>query len=119
MDINEAVPCRADVVCCLSVLEHMDPPRQACALRILCDAVKPGGLLLLTFDMPGFEWDTDLDMYRHILRQREFDFIEVEVLEEQRVTSRNGPVPYAGWESLGRLELECYRLLAWHTGVGK
>jgi len=74
---------------------------------------------LLTFDIPGFEWDTDLDMYRHILRQREFDFIEVEVAEEQRVTSRNGPVAYAGWESLGRLELECYRLLAWHIGVSE
>ncbi len=85
MDINEAVPCRADLVCCLSVLEHMDPQQQACALRILCDAVEPGGLLLLTF-------------------------------EEQRVTSLTSPVPYAGWESLGRLELECYRLLAWHTG---
>ena len=119
MDINEASPCRADLVCCLSVLEHMDLVRQACALRILCDAVEPGGLLLLTFDMPGFEWDTDLDMYRHILRQREFDFLEVEVAEEQRVTSRNSPVPYAGWESLGRLELTCYRLLAWHTGVGE
>ena len=116
MDINEAVPCRADLVCCLSVLEHMDPQQQACALRILCDAVEPGGLLLLTFDMPGFEWDTNLDMYRHILRQREFDFIEVEVPEEQRLTSLTSPVPYAGWESLGRLKLECYRLLAWHTG---
>ena len=73
---------------------------------------------MLTFDMPGFEWDTDLDMYRHILRQREFDFIEVEVPFWHRLTSRNGPVPFAGWESLGRLELECYRLLAWHTGIG-
>lgn len=64
------------------------------------------------------QWDTNLDMYRHILRQREFDFIEVEVPEGQRVTSRNGPVTYAGWESLGRLELECYRLLACHPGIG-
>lgn len=115
-DMCEAIPCQADLVCCLSVLEHLDPPRQTRALEKLCNAVTPNGLLLLTFDIPGFEWDTNLDMYRKILRQHAFDFIEIEVQEEQRLNSHNSPVPYAGWESLGRLELECYRLLTWHTG---
>jgi SAM-dependent methyltransferase len=102
----------AHLVCCVSVLEHIHPSQQERALINLCDAVLPGGLLLLTFDMPGFEFDTDLDGYREILRRHGFDFIEREVPQEQRLTSRNGPITVSDWPSVGRPELECYRLLA-------
>jgi SAM-dependent methyltransferase len=112
LDFGETACPPAHLVLCLSVLEHIHPSRQESALVNLCDAVLPGGWLLLTFDMPGFEFDTDLDRYRRILRQRGFEFILNEVPPEQRLTSRNGPITVADWPSVGRPELECYRLLA-------
>jgi trans-aconitate methyltransferase len=119
MDMTESVACEAQLVCCLSVLEHVPPHLQVRALRNLCSAVAGGGLLLLTFDMPGFEYDTNLDLYKNVLGDLRFEFIEVDVGPELRLTSATGPVSRPSWVSVGRAELECYRLLAWHRVDGR
>ena len=113
-DFCEGAACDADIVCCLSVLEHVALERQKQGLRVLCRAVRPGGLLVMTFDMPGFEYPTALELYKHIILDEGFVYAEREVAAHERLTSKNGPVSHPGWPSVGRYELTCYRLVAWH-----
>jgi SAM-dependent methyltransferase len=111
-DMTQPLGRRFDAVVCISVLEHLPLADQAAALGHLADAVSPGGALLMTFDMPGFEHDTPLDLYRATLRRRGLAFTEAEVPADERLTSRNGPVAIPGFPEVGRAELEVYRLFA-------
>ncbi|MDY7096276.1 MAG: class I SAM-dependent methyltransferase [Acidobacteriota bacterium] len=112
-DFAEHVPGPVDFLCCLSVLEHVPRERQPRALENLCGAVAPGGFLAMTFDLPGFEYETDLEGYKRILSEQGFEITEAATDPAQRLTSRNGPIPHPGWPKVGRMELLCYRLLAW------
>jgi SAM-dependent methyltransferase len=114
-DMSEHVEGTADLVCCVSVLEHLRPDRQRAALKNMCEAVAPGGALMLTFDMPGFEWDTDLVMYESVLDEQGFELDRAETPVGVRLTNLNGPVRNAGWDYANRWHLSCYRLLAWRT----
>jgi len=46
-----------DVAFCISVLEHMQAREQELALEQFYRVLKPGGLLIFTFDFPGVELD--------------------------------------------------------------
>ena len=113
LDLCDEIEGQADLVACISVLEHIEPDRQAVALRNMCHAVAPRGLLALTVDMPGFEYDTDLALYERILEEEGFRFLKGDDPGPDRLNSRTGPIPNPGWPKFGRLELQCYRLLAW------
>ncbi len=115
-DMTRPLAERFDAVVCISVLEHLPLADQATALGHLADAVAPGGALVMTFDMPGFEHDTPLDLYRRTLRARGLRFDEVEVPAAERLTSRNGPVAISGFPEVGLVELEVYRLFATRPG---
>ncbi|NLF30016.1 MAG: class I SAM-dependent methyltransferase [Planctomycetes bacterium] len=109
-DLTEPIEGRYDLVVSLSLLEHLELDAQRVVLGNLCDAVGPGGALLMTFVVPGFEHDTDVDAHLaccadHGLR------VATEPLDAGRVmTSRTSPVPYPGWPALGRDETSVYRL---------
>jgi SAM-dependent methyltransferase len=112
VDFSEHVPGPVDFLCCLSVLEHVPQERQPRALENLCGAVAPGGFLAMTFDLPGFEYETDLEGYKRILGEQGFVLTEAPTDPSRRLTSRNGPIAHPGWPKVGRMELLCYRLLA-------
>ena len=96
-------------VCCISTLEHIPPDQQRQVMSNLCAAVEPGGVILLTVDMPGFEYDADLPLYREVLIEYGFEINEVDVAPEQRLSSRNGRVVYPGWPHVGRDVCYIYR----------
>lgn len=117
VDFSEHVPGPVDFLCCLSVLEHVAPERQLRALENLCGAVAPGGFLAMTFDLPGFEYETDLEAYKRVLAEQGFVMIETPTGRAERLTSRNGHIAHPGWPEFGRMELLCYRVLAWRERI--
>jgi len=104
-----------DAVCCISLLEHLDRPAQKTVMENLCDAVAPGGCLVVTFVTPGFEYDTDLALYRTVLADRGVEVNYVEVSDSVQLTSRNSRTPYPGWPDLGRDVTSVYRLFGVRT----
>jgi SAM-dependent methyltransferase len=113
LDFAEEVPGPVDCLCCLSVLEHMPPERQLRALENFCRAVAPDGFMAMTFDLPGFEYETDLEAYKRVLAEHGFVMIEAPTDPAERLNSRNGRIAHPGWPKFGRMELQCYRLVAW------
>lgn len=117
-NLKDPIPQRYAAVICVSTVEHIPPSIQPAVIHNLCDAVRPGGVLLMTFDCPGFEYDTDLGLYRQILRARKFEFSETETPEAARLSSRNGRLYNPGWPDIqagpqrGRDVLYVYRILA-------
>ena len=74
-DLANPLPLEYDVVTCISVLEHMPISVQESALANMCSAVRPGGSLLLTLDLPGFNFTTDLGLIWRILDEHKFNYI--------------------------------------------
>jgi len=61
-DLSRPLSPKYDVITCLSVLEHMPKQVQELALQNMCSAVIPGGCILITLDLPGFNFTTDLSL---------------------------------------------------------
>lgn len=109
---------QSDVIICVSTLEHIDPAKQEAALQNMISALNPGGLLLLTFDMPGWDFLTNLPLYKQVIVRNSMHILIEEVPEEQRLNSRNGAV--INWElsnpalypKLAGVEYNIYRIAA-------
>lgn len=99
-----------DAVCCISLLEHLERPLQKTVMENLCDAVAPGGCLVVTFVTPGFEHDTDLALYRSVLADKGLEVNCVDVPESVQMSSRNSITPYPGWPQIGRDVTSVYRI---------
>ena len=103
-----------DCINFISTLEHIEPLNQPVALQNLCNRLKPGGLIIMTFDIPGFEYVTNLDDYKNILRDNFIVFQEDTIDEKDLLSSLNsvGAVT-EGWELTHKKinKLFCYRLL--------
>ncbi len=106
---------RFDCIVFISTLEHINPEVQPLVLQNLVDRLNPGGALLLTFDMPGYEYSTNLDLYKQILRDNNLQFREESVRDADKLTSKNKHIVFPeGFEDghVKHEELSCYRLFA-------
>lgn len=99
-----------DLVVCISMLEHLEPGLQEVALRNMLGQVASGGGLALTFDVPGYDYATDLVMYKDVIRSEGFQFFEVENTQPLVTTLRNRVFAP---EELQDKNMQCYRLFAW------
>jgi SAM-dependent methyltransferase len=97
-----------DSVNCISVLEHIDPELQSLALENMIRMVKSGGIIVLTFDMPGFEYKTNLDLYKEILRKNGMSFLEKNADNILTTRNYNGNIDSV----LVDKNLSCYRIVA-------
>ena len=98
-----------DCLTCISVLEHFHPDTQKKALENMISYLKPNGSIIVTFDMPGYDYPTNLPLYREILLHHSFLFRE-ESLKEGDVVVRPSNCANAG--RLSRRRLSCFRLFA-------
>lgn len=101
-----------DLITVISVLEHLKPTLQK---EILCDLMmmlNNDGVIILTFDMPGFEFQTDLQLYTDLFDEFGL-FYELENIPmELRLNNFNSVAPFPeGWPSFSLKKSECYRLV--------
>lgn len=105
-DITKDFVGKYDFVCCISVIEHLQNQKEA--IENLCKHVNYGGCLLLTFDIPGFDYPTDLNMYKEILKDNNMKFFVSEDNTDKISTFTSE------WAKpvLKESELFCYRIFA-------
>lgn len=107
--LNPKIEDKFDCVSCISMIEHLHPDEQIIAIRNLMHYLKPKGCLIVTFDMPGFEYKTDLCLYKKILSDSGFTCFYKDVREQDIVkTSKCDNAE----KSLKKLDLSCYRMFA-------
>lgn len=104
--INEKFDC----LTCVSVLEHFHPDTQKKALQNMITYLNPNSCIILTFDMPGFDYLTNLPLYKETLSENSFSFRE-DNLKEGDVVVNSSNCSNAG--RLARRRLSCYRIFAW------
>ena len=100
---------RFDCVSCISVLEHLDPKRQIIALENIINMTKDNGCIVLTFDMPGYEYSTSIETYGKILQSRGFYFLNQHVEDNKKIMTTNSPIACL---NLRQMNLSCYRIFA-------
>jgi len=99
-----------DCITFISVLEHFHPDNQRSVLENLISYLKPQGCMVLTFDMPGYDYPTNLSLYKEVLSAKGFSYKEVEP-EDGSTIVRSDNCENGG--NLGKYHLSCYRLFAW------
>ena len=72
--------------------------------------VEKNGCIILTFDMPGYEYKTNLSLYKEILVKNNFEFICEDTKEDDRITTSSSLIAAL---DLKKMNLSCYRLFAW------
>lgn len=97
-----------DCVTCISVLEHIHPNVQDDALKNMISFVKEKGIIILTFDMPGFEYPTNLSLYTKVLEKNGF-LVDLVDSQGEKVSTMNGE--YVD-DKLKQMNLTCYRIFA-------
>ena len=103
-----------DCINFISTLEHIEPENQPMALQNLCNRLKPGGIIIMTFDIPGYEFVTNLSAYKKILDDNFVFYKEEAISEEELLSSLNSVGPVTdGWKLDHKHinKLFCYRLL--------
>ncbi|WP_417733313.1 class I SAM-dependent methyltransferase [Rosistilla oblonga] len=90
--INTKLNKTYDLVVCISTLEHVKKEDQKEFLLNMIKLTKKGGALILTFDDPGFEELTDIELYKETLRGNNCLFEESIIPEDKILTNLNGPI---------------------------
>lgn len=107
--LNPKLPTKFDFITCISFLEHLPPENQDCALINMLNYLKDDGCIALTFDMPGYEYKTNVEMYKTVLRENGMEYIEVDVNNSDIMTTRDCKNVS---KDLYDLNLSCYRIFA-------
>ncbi|MEM5880952.1 MAG: methyltransferase domain-containing protein [Candidatus Aenigmatarchaeota archaeon] len=103
-----------DLITSISVLEHMDEETQGFILTSLIEQLNKDGVIVLTFDMPGFEHKTNLELYKNIFVEHRIYFEEEVISEELYLNNFNSIAPYnKGWPEMNIEKLNCYRLIGY------
>lgn len=98
-----------DCVSCISFLEHIPNYQQEFALENILSYVSEDGCAIFTFDIPGYDFQTDLPLYESVLKKQGFYFSNVEVDAKKILTTTNSPVAAQDLKGRG---ISCYRLFA-------
>ena len=96
-------------VSCVSFLEHLPPEYHKQSIINIINKCEDNGCIVLTFDMPGFEYKTDLELYKYIIYEHGFNCGCVETNEIDRLKSSECNAN----EECKKLNLYCYRLFAY------
>jgi 2-polyprenyl-3-methyl-5-hydroxy-6-metoxy-1,4-benzoquinol methylase len=108
--LNSKIEEKFDCVSCISALEHFRPEQQEIVMNSLIGKVKEKGCILMTFDMPGYEYMANIKMYQDVLSKNSFTFINEEVNSEDIIRTTNS---LCASQNLRKMNLSCYRLFAW------
>jgi hypothetical protein len=104
---------RFDCAVCISVLEHFSPDRQIIALEKIIGRLNNSGCIILTFDMPGFNYKTDIKLYNNILNKHFFKTRINDDIDDSLVAkTTNSECPNI-IRRVKKRGLSCYRLFAW------
>jgi len=98
-----------DIISCISFLEHIEPKFQCEILQNIIDYSKEKSIIVMTFDIPGYEYVTNLDMYIEKIRQHGFNINISEVDNSDILTTKNSNISP---DDLKEKSLSCYRLFA-------
>lgn len=113
---NTKIKGNFDVVCCISTLEHLGRNSQSVFLENMIKRVKPGGYIIMTFDDPGFDELTDLELYISILSSHGFTFKEGFGYSQNQIMNNFNSVvkwkPFQTQSINSNAELRVYRLIA-------
>jgi len=103
-----------DLITSISVLEHMDENTQEFILSNLIEQLNQDGIIILTFDMPGFEYKTNLELYKNIFLKYNIYFEEEIIDEKFHMNNINSIAPFKkGWKDMNIEKLTCYRLIGY------
>ena len=102
-----------DCVVAISFLEHLPPESQKLALINMIERVENHGCIILTFDYPFYDYATNLDLYKSILKDRGFYFECENICEKQIMNSANSDCSN---EYCKKMSLSCYRIFATKNG---
>ena len=103
-----------DLITSISVLEHMDETIQELILTNLISQLNENGVFILTFDMPGFEYKTNLDLYKSIFTKFKISYEEEFIDDVKIMNNKNSVVRYEkGWPEMNIDKLSCYRLIGY------
>jgi len=103
-----------DLITIISVLEHLEPKLQKDILLDLISMLSDDGVIILTFDMPGFEYKTDLSLYLNIFKENGIIYKLDELDVSKRLDNFNSVAAFPkGWPKLGMKRAECYRLVGY------
>jgi hypothetical protein len=80
-----------DIVACISIFEHLDPDLQIRSLKNFVDKINEGGCLTMTFDIPGYDYETQKSKYLRILDEGGMVY-EIEDVDGEKVTSKDNPI---------------------------
>lgn len=89
---NTQIEKQYDLVVCISTLEHVPMENQKSFLENMIKLTKVDGHLILTFDDPGFEQMTNIEMYKSVLLDNNCQFEEEEISQDKILTNYNGPI---------------------------
>lgn len=108
--LNPKIKEKFDCITFISVLEHFHPDNQRKVMENIISYLKDNGCLIFTFDMPGFDYLTNIPLYKEILVENKFSFREVDINKDDIVVKSSNCSNAGG---LARKNLSCYRLFAW------
>lgn len=107
--VNSKIDEKFNCVCCISVLEHINPKFQKQALTNLIKLVANPGILVMTFDMPGYDYKTDIELYNNIIIDSGMIFEHQDVLDNNKLVSSGCE---NAEEKIRKMNLSCYRIIA-------
>ena len=98
-----------DCVVCLSLFEHLSLNQQKNALKNLMKLAGSNGYILITFDVPGYEFLTNISFYEEMLKNNGFYFMKQSIEEDKKIKTNISPL---ACDFLKKKALSCYRVLA-------
>jgi SAM-dependent methyltransferase len=87
---DESMP-EVDIVACISIFEHLSKDLQIRSLSNFVKKINAGGCLVMTFDIPGYDYETQKQEYLRILDEGGMTY-ELEEVDGDRVTSKDNPI---------------------------
>lgn len=99
---------RFDCVSCISLMEHIPSEKQRSAMQSIINYMKTGGTLLMTFDMPGYDYRVNFEGLLQVLRDNRLQFTLSES-PSTPLTTENSPIAV---QELRSMNLKCFRLYA-------
>ena len=97
-------------ITCISFLEHIRPNSQEQVLQNIINYVSESGCIIMTFDMPGYDYPTNLSLYKTVLERNGFKIDNKDVEETQKISTQNSKIAE---QVLRTKPIYCYRLFAW------
>jgi len=108
--LNPSSKEKFDCVTCISSLEHFPSSyHEISILNLMAKCKQSNSCIILTFDMPGFEYETNLNLYKTLLSQNNWKYNCIDAADKEILRS----IDCNTNEECKQKNLSCYRLFAY------